>query len=368
MVEAAFRKEVSKTREAGEVVGEEDEILIYIKALGEVGKKKPAPSREKQRDTEKKKDTPHEKRQESKREEKQSSSSQRFMKPGSENKNKSSCQGKISLEGLNMAEKRVTIQKALDEVPPFIVSRIKTKQKAALAKLKSDGKQVNEAEEQECLAEAFNHMFNEEGNVMAHVLRDHVFKKTGDYHIKRDAAVKQLQLPQYDDQVKKFKKLEEAEQIKEMKDRRESLSVLLKIWLFKEQDKVFEDAVKAGVELSKNEKNIIRYQILLDLSHAVFKKQDEKAAPNAANTRTDVGYEAEREASGSDEFDDDVDHTQGGKRRRRSASVEIVQKKARKEDETVIEISDDEDSLQEELTQGENSNKQKPNETDNGAV
>ena len=114
--------------------------------------------------------------------------------------------------------------------------------------------------------------------------------------------MKQLHLPQFDEQVKKFRNFDQNKQAEEMKTLRESLSVLLKILLFKRQDKVFEDAEKSGVVLSKLEKNIVRYQILLDMTQAVVIKREEKEKENTDITAG--AYHAEKEESG-DEFDDD---------------------------------------------------------------
>ena len=311
-VEDIFREEVNVKREKGVFVDEQEEINIYITALGEISKRKVTKEsdrketgRDEKRQKEKQNQISSEKRSkdQSKQTEKEKmNSGKKRTELETRSKGKSSSNGKISLDGLSMAEKRLRVQKALDEIPPFISSKIKSRQKLTLTKMKSEGKQVGEKEELDSTAEAFNHMFNEEGNIVAHVLRDQIFKQSN-YRLKRDYSLKQLHLPQFDEQVKKFRNFDQNKQAEEMKTLRESLSVLLKILLFKKQDKVFEDAEKSGIVLSKLEKNIVRYQILLDMTQAVVIKRIEKEKDT---TDISVGaYHAEKEQSG-DEFDDDV--------------------------------------------------------------
>ena len=311
-VEDIFRKEVNVRRDKGVFVDEQEEINIYITALGEISQRKVTKEsdrketgRDEKRQKEKQNQTSSEKRSskdQSKQTEKEKiNSGKKRTELETRSKGKSSSNGKISLEGLSMAEKRLRVQKALDEIPSFISSKIKSRQKLTLTKMKSEGKQVGEKEELDSTAEAFNHMFNEEGNIMAHVLKDQIFKQSN-YRLKRDYSLKQLHLPQFDEQVKKFRNFDQNKQAEEMKTLRESLSVLLKILLFKKQDKVFEDAEKSGIVLSKLEKNIVRYQILLDMTQAVVIKREEKEKET-----TDISagaYHAEKEESG-DEFDDD---------------------------------------------------------------
>ena len=321
-VENVFRAEVNKRRTKGEFVGEQEEINIYIEALGEIGKKQ-APAKEKDAKDRKRDEKGTEEGGVKHKETGTGKSSAKYEQKTTQRsklrtektvnhfdlgkKGKSSSNGKISLEGLSMAEKRITTKKALDEIPPFIASKVKSRQKLSVSKMKSEGKQVGETEEMDCMAEAFNHMFNEEGNIMAHVLKDQIFKRSGDFTFKRDSAVKQLNLPQFDEEVKRFRKLEQNKQAGEMKTLRESLSVLLKILLFKKQDKVFADAEKAKIELTKIEKNIIRYQILLDMTQAVVIKREEK---EKGTENISAGeYQAEKEES-QDEFDDDSDTLQ----------------------------------------------------------
>ena len=327
-VEDIFRKEVNERRNKGESVDEQEEINIYITALGEISKRKVTKEsdgkdtrRDEKPQKEKQDQTSSEKRS-SKDQSKQTgkekiNSSKKRTEVETRSKGKSSCNGKISLEGLSMAEKRLRVQKALDEIPPFVSSKVKSRQKLALTKMKSEGKQVGEEEELDSLAEAFNHMFNEEGNIMAHVLRDQIFKQKGDYRLKRDYSLKQLHLPQFDEQVKKFRNFDQKKQAEEMKALRESLSVLLKILLFKRQDKVFEDAEKSGIVLSKLEKNIVRYQILLDMTQAVVTKREEKE--KGTTDITAGAYHAEKEESG-DEFDDDGNSHLGDSKKEKEAA------------------------------------------------
>ena len=338
-VEEIFREEVNVRRNKGELVDEQEEINIYITALGEISKRKVTKEsdrkdtgRDEKREKEKQDQTSSEERS-SKDQSKQTgkekiNSTKKRTEVETRIKGKSSSNGKISLEGLSMAEKRLRVQKALEEIPPFISSKVKSRQKLALTKMKSEGKQVGEQEELNCVVEAFNHMFNEEGNIMAHVLRDQIFKQKGDYRLKRDHSLKQLHLPQFDEQVKKFRNFDQCKQAEEMKTLRESLSVLLKILLFKRQDKVFEDAEKSGIVLTKLEKNIVRYQILLDMTQAVVIKREEKE--KGTTDITAGAYHAEKEESG-DEFDDDGNsHFGDSKKEKETADRKETQSKGQK--------------------------------------
>ena len=312
LVEEIFRREVNVRRERGEFVSEQEEINIYVKAIGELERRKL--SKESAESERKEGEKEHTQRKEERKDGRRSKEQRNTTEKEKSNlnmkttietevKGKSSCNGKISLEGLSMAEKRLRVQKAMDELPLFVSSKIKSKQKLTVTKMKSEGKPVGEREEVECMADVFNHMFNEEGNIMAQVLKDHIFERKSDYRLKKDCSLKQLNLPEFDEQVRLFRNFDSRKQAEEMKTLRENLSVLLKILLFKKQDKALEDAEKRGVTLSKLEKNIIRYQILLDMTQAVASKREEKQNKSVdASTKT---YQAEKQESG-DEFDDDV--------------------------------------------------------------
>ncbi len=328
-VENVFRAEVNDLRLQGHLVGEETEINIYIKALGQVGKTCSPKQSDRKDDrpitgSDRSKDDARDRSQKS---DEKTVKEPRTRRAGSE-RPRTSCKGKISLEGLTLTERRVTVQKALSQVPDFIVRKIKARQKASLAKITKPG----ESRELDAMTEAFNFMFNEDGNVLALALRDLVFSPRK-LCIKTDLTVKQLDLPQFDGEVRKFKGMDAVQQIAEMKKRREPLSVLLKLLQMKKQNDVFDKAEQAKLTLSEAEKNIIRFQVLLDITDAVSKRKKERNSPAG---------ESEAELDEGDCATKTGAATQPAKRKSDTTTPSV--KRAKKVVVTeVIEISDSDD-------------------------